>query len=70
MRADIVLTSEAARLCGVSADTIRLWARRGHLPSTRTERGVRIFERRDVERLARERDQSSKPTPEGTGHAR
>ncbi len=76
MRGHIVLTSEAARLCGVSADTIRLWARRGRLPSRRTEKGVRLFARDDVERLAHEQDRSSragttaKQAPKGGGHAR
>lgn len=52
---DPVLTTEAARLLRVSAETIRLWERQGRLPAIKTERGVRLFDRRDVERLARER---------------
>ena len=52
---DPVLTTEAARILHVSAETIRAWERVGILPAVKTERGVRLFDRRDVERLARER---------------
>ena len=54
---DPILTTEAARILHVSAETIRLWERRGRLPALKTERGVRLFDRRDVERLAREREE-------------
>jgi excisionase family DNA binding protein len=50
-----LLTSEVARILDVSAETIRLWERSGRLPARKTEKGVRLFDRRDVERLARER---------------
>lgn len=50
-----ILTTEAARILHVSAETIRHWERVGKLPATKTAGGVRLFERRDVERLARER---------------
>jgi excisionase family DNA binding protein len=50
-----VTVSEAARLCGVSADTIRRWEAAGRLLARRTGTGVRIFVRADVERLALER---------------
>jgi excisionase family DNA binding protein len=52
---DLVLTAEAARLIGVSAETIRLWERLGRLPARRTPGGVRVFRRSDVENCARER---------------
>ena len=52
---DPVLTTEAARILKVSPETIRHWERIGILPALKTERGVRLFDRRDVERLARER---------------
>ena len=54
---DLLLTGEAARVLDVSADTIRLWERTGRLPAVKTARGVRLFDRRDIERLARERAQ-------------
>jgi excisionase family DNA binding protein len=50
-----VLTTEAARILEVSPETVRHWERVGILPALKTERGVRLFDRRDVERLARER---------------
>ena len=50
-----ILTSDAARICGVSADTIRLWVRQGRLAARRTETGVHLFDRRDVERLVQTR---------------
>jgi DNA-binding transcriptional MerR regulator len=45
----------------VSPETVRLWERSGHLRALRTEGGVRLFDRRDVERLAREREADKRP---------
>jgi excisionase family DNA binding protein len=42
-------TSSAARLRRVSEGTIRKWANDGRLPSERTESGIRLFNRADVE---------------------
>jgi excisionase family DNA binding protein len=53
---DPVLSGEAAQILHVSVDTVRLWERLGRLRAMKTSRGVRLFERRDVERLARERE--------------
>ena len=50
-----VLTNDAAKICGVSPDTIRLWERNGRLPAAKTLSGVRLFERSAVERLAQRR---------------
>jgi excisionase family DNA binding protein len=50
-----LLTAEAARRLGVSSATVHLWERLGRLPAVRTGGGVRLFNRRDVERLARKR---------------
>jgi excisionase family DNA binding protein len=53
---DLPLTvSSAARVAGVSDATIRSWANRGWLRTERTATGLRLFERRDVERVADER---------------
>jgi excisionase family DNA binding protein len=56
-----LLTSEVARILNVSAETVRLWERSGRLPALKTEKGVRLFDRRDVvalaEQLAREREE-------------
>ena len=54
-RIDLVLSGEAARILNVSVDTVRLWERLGRLPALKTATGVRLFDRRDVERLARAR---------------
>lgn len=48
-----ILTTETARILNVSADTVREWERRGRLTALKTHRGVRLFDRREVERLAR-----------------
>jgi hypothetical protein len=53
---DLLQTGDVARMLEVSAETVRLWERLGRLPALKTERGVRLFHRRDVERLARERE--------------
>ena len=50
-----VTTSTAARMLGLSSESIRSFAVRGILPALRTESGVRLFERTAIEDLARER---------------
>jgi len=62
---DPVLTTEAARILAVSPETIRHWEQTGRLPAIKTERGVRLFNRCDVEYLARrlEERRSATPTP-------
>jgi excisionase family DNA binding protein len=47
-------TTDAAHAIGVSAETIRLWEKLGKLPAVRTESGLRLFSRKDVDRVARE----------------
>jgi len=42
-------------MLGISADTVRSWSDDGRLPCLKTSAGHRLFNRRDVERLARER---------------
>ena len=58
--ASFLLTNDAARYLSVSPQTIRVWERRGKLSAVKTERGVRLFDRRDVERLARERQSTGR----------
>jgi excisionase family DNA binding protein len=58
-----LLTNEAARVLGVSPQTVRVLERTGRLPALRTEGGVRLFDRRDVERLAREREERRSAAP-------
>ena len=53
---DPILTGEASRITKVTPDTIRAWARSGRLPARKLAGGVRLFDRRDVQRLAEERE--------------
>lgn len=49
---DLIPIGEAARLLGVSVDTVRRWEGRGYIAAVRTPTGQRRFNRDDVERLA------------------
>jgi DNA-binding transcriptional MerR regulator len=50
---DEILSGELARLCGVSADTIRHYARLGLLPAAvRADNGYRRFPRESIGRVA------------------
>ena len=51
-----VMTSEAARRLRVSPQTLRLWERLGQIDAIKTSAGVRLFDPRDIERLASERE--------------
>jgi DNA-binding transcriptional MerR regulator len=55
-----MLTSEAARLIGISPDGLRAMERRGELAAERTESGVRLFDRDVVQRVASARAQLRK----------
>jgi excisionase family DNA binding protein len=48
--------ADAARILGVVPATVRQMALSGRLPALRTEGGVRLFRRDDVERLKAERE--------------
>ena len=50
-----MLPADAARLLDVTPSTVRLMEKRGELPAERTESGVRLFDRADVEHLAQKR---------------
>lgn len=56
---DPILTTEASNILGCSQQTVRAWERSGRLRAFKTRRGVRLFDRADVERLARERASAS-----------
>jgi len=45
---ELLTTLSAARLAGVSSETIRLWDRLGKLRSIRTTSGQRLFTAEDV----------------------
>jgi excisionase family DNA binding protein len=51
---ELIGSSEAARRCGVSDETIRNWAARGKLSSIKTGIGT-VYPLHEVERLAVER---------------
>ena len=51
---ELLTVSEAARELSKCSETVREWARRGRLPVIRTEGGLRIFRREDVEQMAQQ----------------
>jgi len=47
---EYVLAAEAARILGVSVNTVRIWARHGKIPHHRNPaNGYRMFQRKDLE---------------------
>jgi len=54
---DLMTPSDAARVLGLSADSVRVLSDSGRLPAMRTVSGRRLFRRSDVDRLAAERAQ-------------
>jgi excisionase family DNA binding protein len=55
---DLMTSVDAARILGLSSDMVRLLARQGRLKAVvQTVRGVRLFRRADVDRLAAERNE-------------
>lgn len=47
---EYVKVAEAARILGVSQNTVRAWAEKGKIPSTRNPaNGYRFFQRSDLE---------------------
>lgn len=57
---DSMLAGDVAQFLGKSPSTVRWYSDSGKLPSTRSVNGVRIFQRRDVERFASKREQAAK----------
>lgn len=51
----LITTTTAAKILKTSEGTVRAMKRRGELPATRTETGIRLFDRTDVERVAHDR---------------
>lgn len=47
-----LLTSDVAKALDASTDLVRYYERRGLLRATRSPGGVRLFNRRDVEKFA------------------
>jgi excisionase family DNA binding protein len=56
-RLELLTTGEAGRLLGVGSDRVRQMEREGKLSAMRTATGLRLFDRRAVERLAAERNE-------------
>ena len=48
---DLILSSEAARILGISAQSVRAWENAGRLRATKTAGGVRLFSRAEVVQL-------------------
>jgi excisionase family DNA binding protein len=56
---DLLTPSDAARVLGLSPDSVRVLSDSGRLASMRTVSGRRLFRRGDVDRLAADRAQQS-----------
>ncbi len=55
--------TEAARELGISVDTIRRWDKSGLIRSSRNERGYRLFDVRELQRVKQKREQRHTQTP-------
>jgi excisionase family DNA binding protein len=66
---ELMTPSEAARVIGISADTVRTLSDSGQLATLRTVGGRRLFRRGDVEQLAaaRSRKDEERKAASGTG---
>jgi excisionase family DNA binding protein len=62
----LLTVSSAAKILKTSEGTVRRLERSGELPAQRTSNGMRLFDRADVDRLARERAErhTAPPSPE------
>jgi excisionase family DNA binding protein len=56
---DLLTPSDAARVLGLSPDSVRVLSDSGRLPGMRTVSGRRLFRRGDVDHLAAERAHQS-----------
>jgi excisionase family DNA binding protein len=56
---ELLSVGDAATILGISPDMVRVLHRQGRIQAFRTPRGMRLFRRADVERLAREREEQS-----------
>jgi DNA-binding transcriptional MerR regulator len=55
-KSDLIQTGTAARILGISPTAVQLLERTGKLQALRIDRGVRLFQRSDVEALRLERE--------------
>ena len=51
---ELLAISEAARMLGVTVETVRRWEREGRIKAVRTPAGHRRFRRSDVEALLKD----------------
>jgi DNA-binding transcriptional MerR regulator len=51
---DFLTTSDTARILNRAGATVLYYERTGRLKAIRTQNGIRLFERADVERLAQQ----------------
>lgn len=59
---EYVLTAEAAKVLGVSQNTLRAWAKAGKIPMHRNPaNGYRLFRRSDLDRFLRQVARPAKP---------
>jgi DNA-binding transcriptional MerR regulator len=63
------LAADAARILGVTPATVPSLESRGQLAAMRTDLGVRVFDRADVERLAAKRRSERTSTNRSRGIA-
>jgi excisionase family DNA binding protein len=54
--ASVLNVSEAARVLGVAAKTVRVWTEAGKLPCQRTNLGYRIYDAKTVAALKKARE--------------
>ena len=66
---DLMTPSDAARILGLSADSVRVLGDTGRLPALRTVSGRRLFRRGDVERLAADRARAAAAANRSAGAA-
>lgn len=57
---ELLTVGDAAVLLGLSPDMVRVLHRQGRLQAYLTPRGLRLFKRQDVERLADERSRRAR----------
>ncbi len=68
---NLLTPADAARILGITPATIRLMVATGKLKvAVRTEGGIRLFRRADIERLATQRAEQAKARAVAAGGSR
>lgn len=55
---DLLSISEAARVAGISIGWLRTLCDQGRIPVERTQKGYRLFRRRDIDKYLKEREKT------------